>query len=223
MSGPGALYVGSLRSLCLTPAPSVSCPSAPCVGPQLCIGALVGPRRSLRPAPTLCVGPRRSLGVGARRSLCRGPALSVLVSGAALSRFLCRGPAVFRARRSLCQAPAVSVSGPKAVGVRWSFWARPQRSVSGPGALSFLCRGPALGSGPALSVSGLGSGPALSVSGPGAVCVGPRRSLALCVGARRSVSGSVLAPGAFSRSLCLLCVVLGPSLCGGRPRPDGWH
>ena len=182
---------------------------------------------------------RKALCVGARHSLCRGPALSVSGPGAALclARALSGGLCV-GARRSLCQGPARVVSGPSAlcrglcrgppilinavcVGLALCVGARRFPAVSrmsGPSGLRWsLCRGPAL-----------------FVSGTGALYVGARRSLcwastpillnALCVGLRRSLrrssalSGAVcVGPAVLSQSFCVgprrLCVGLGRSLC----------
>ena len=176
-------------------------------------GALwVGPRRSLCRGPTLSVG---------LRSLCRGPALSlrgpalcvavcVKVRRSSLDA-LCVGP---RARRCLCRAPALSASGPGSL-----------LFVSGSGAarrsLSGLCRGPGpLSSGPAVSVSvsgpgALSVGAGCSVSGRSALC--PARAR-LCRGAAvlptLSVSGSGLCRGP-ANVLCVgprrsLCLCVGP-------------
>ena len=144
MSGCGAVWVGSQCSLCRAPAPSVSCSSALCVGPELCIGALCrapalsasgpnAPRCSLcrvstfsesgRGALSLSVsGPTAvrvgsgpgTLCVGARRSLCQGPVLQQPAPNTSLG---CNCT-----RRSLCGgslrwAPALSVSGPGALRV----------------------------------------------------------------------------------------------------------
>ena len=95
-------------------------------------------------------------------------------------RSLCRASGLCRLRRSLAVGgPALSVSGPA------------------------LCRGHAL----CVSEPGLCVGPlALSVSGPGALCFGPRRSLAMCVARPDALSLSVSGPNTLRfgprRSLC---------------------
>ena len=138
----------------------------------------------------LCWAPVLSVS-GARRSLCRARALSVLGLGAlrvgpgtrcvwapALS---VSGPGALRvrARRSLFQGLALSVLGPRSVG--------PRRSCC-------LCR-----------VS------ALSVLGPSALCVGPQRSL--CRGLALSDCVRVRCRGAPGRGA--LCVGARRSLCAG--------
>ena len=56
---------------------------------------------------------------------------------------------------------------------------------------------------------------ACSVSGPGALCVGPRRSLRLCLGPALSVSGPVALCVWARRSLCrALCRALALSVSG---------
>ena len=151
VSGPGAFCRGLCQGLavlfrlclCRGPALFVSGPGAPCVGarrvhsqdfifqiPAVCVGSgayCCLSRPCVSGPGALCVGARR-LSVGARRSLCRGPALCVgaptllLSVGARRFSALCVG-----ARR------AVSVSGPGDL----------RRFVSGPCALS-ECRSPAL-------------------------------------------------------------------------------
>ena len=219
---PGALY----RSLCRGPAvlswPAlfVSGPGAPYVGARRSLSRVgVRGQRSLRrPAPlvsgpgALChvggVGARRTgaLCVGIRRSLCRGPALSMR-SGAlcqgvcGAGRFLCRSSALFSAlcvgaRRSVSSAPAVSVSGPS---VR----------LSGPGAVSVrlrrsLCRAPTLF---------LCRGPALHASGPGAPYVGVRRSR--CRG--RRLGPAVLSQDSLGQ-VPAVCVLGSGAFCQARRR-----
>ena len=185
-----------------------------CRGPALfCVGArrfVSGPGGPL-PALFLSAG---APCVGARRSLCRGPALCVVarrsVSGpgafcvGARRSFFCVGGRRCRGSASGPSAPLarLSLSGPGSlcVGPRRFL----SRSLSGPGCpLPCLCRGPALlvsgrslRRGPALLVSGPGGPlPALFVSGPDALC----RGLAL------------LASGPAAPSLCR-----GPALCARR-------
>ena len=156
--------------------------------------------------------------MGARRSLCRAPALSLSSGPGALSVGAQRslsGPSglCVGARRSLLKRRSLSgsVSGPGGppFGLR--------RFVSRPGALCVAVRR-SLCQGSVCSVSGPGAALSGFVSGPGALCVGPwlwlslslcrapalfvpgpdsvaRRSSsnALCVGFRCSLSGSVLA------------------------------
>ena len=126
-----------------------------------------------------------ALCVGARRSLCQAPALSVSGPGA-----LCVRP-----RRCLCRGPALSVSGPGAVcvGARRSLCQAPALSVSGPGA---VC------------------GAALSVSGPGSLCVvaGARRSPRRCLFEDPALSVSALSGSAGSSLSRSLCGALPPSL-----------
>ena len=146
--------------------------------------------------------------LGARRSLCRGPALCVSGPTAPCVGARCSLSSVGVGATTpfLCHIPAVCVSGPSTF----------RRG---------LCRGPAVL--PALFLSGP-RGPALFVSGPRRpallLCVGARRSVsgpgALCVGAQRSVcrgpalfvsAGSVCrgpalsvsGPGALRRSVCV--------------------
>ena len=138
--------------------------------------------------------------VGARRSLCRAPALSRSCRDPALS---VSGPGALArvgTRRSLRQGPALSIPGCGAL----------PASVSGPGALCVgapalsrsLCRGQAL----PVSVSGRGPGAlaALSVSGPGALRVGARCRGFLC----RGLGSLCVWPG-------ILCVWTRRSLCRG--------
>ena len=145
MSGPGALYVGARRS---GPALFVSGPGASCVGARrsLCRGPVLsvesrrrGPavlsQDSLCHVGGLCVGPRRFLSdrrarrsfvgagpgalcVGARRSVCRGPALFVSGFAPALSVRVCLELGLFLYRSSalfsaLCvgarRSPALSL------------------------------------------------------------------------------------------------------------------
>ena len=119
VSGPGALCVGPWHSLAL------------CVGPRRSIARCVGDRRSVSSTAALpplsvspgalCVG---TLSVsGPRRSLCRGPALTVSGSPSAL----CVG------------ALSVSGLGVLFVGPRRSLCVSARRSASGPSA---LCVGP---------------------------------------------------------------------------------
>ena len=120
MSGPGARPA---LSLCDALALSVS-------GARRCLPRFSGPSGLCVTYCALSASGPGALFVGARRSLCRGPALS-----------LCQGPALFvgpgalrvGAWRSLFRGPALSVSGPGALSL----------SVSGHGALS-LSLGPAL-------------------------------------------------------------------------------
>ena len=175
----------SPAALCAGPGHSVSAPGAlpplPVSGPDAPALSESGPRRSLRRGPALSVS-----GHGA---LCRALPLSVSGHGALYRapplarRFLCSGALC----KAVCRALALSVSGPGGlcVGHRRSpsamcVGARRSLAVSGPNA---LCVGA-----PLLSVSGPGAlsqrrGPAVAVSGPGTLCV----ALALCVGARRSL------------------------------------
>ena len=216
MSGPGAPCVGP--ALLASGPGSASGPGAPlarlflCQVPAVCVW---GPGAFCR---GLCWSPavlsQRSPCVGARRSLCRDPILSVesRLSGLALSvcwsrpndcvsgpGALCVGPGALSvgARRSLCQGPA---RGPAPL-------CRAPRS---------LCRGPGSGA----LCQGVCGARIVSLWGPGALCRRCRRlgrcfceasavSMsgpdALCVGARRSVSGPgapsllVSGPGALCR------------------------
>ena len=137
-----------------------------------------GPRHRDRRGPTqnsVGRGPPPALYVGARRSLCRGPSLSMSGPGA-----LCVG-----ARRSLCRGPALFVSGARGGELR---------SLCRAPAL-FLCRGPALFlSGPGALCQGLCRGPPiLHVTTPGrAASVSELGALRrFCVGARRSAAVSL--------------------------------
>ena len=171
-------------------------------GPALFVS---GPGALCR-APALC---------RARRSLCRGPVLSVRfvtswrsVRGPALCvgtrRSLCRGRALCHgARRSLRRGPALCA------------WARQTLFLSGPAlCVGAFCRGLCC------------RGPALFVSGCSAPCVGARHSLSgpggplprvyfpgtggLCVGAHRFLCRRpalfVSGPGALSVGPGALCV-----------------
>ena len=158
-SGPG----GTL--LCRVPVLFVSGPSAVSVGFS---GLYVGPG-------ALCVG--------ARRSLCRGPALCVGNALCVGARRFVSGPGApcVGAQRSL----SGSTSGPGAP--------FPRLSLSGPGV---LCVGPRrFLSGPGAPYVGarrsVCRAPTICVSGPGALCVGAQRSvlgvwrsLCRCVGAQ---------------------------------------
>ena len=127
-----------------------------------------------------------------RRSLCRGPALSVSGPGAlTLSvlwicvgprRSLYRGPHSLLSWRSLCRAPALSVSGPGTL------------SLLGALARRSLC--------------------APALSGPGAPCVGPRRFL--CLSSALSVSSPPL-----SRCLCRGALCVAGALYFGPQRNSG--
>ena len=181
-----------------------------------------------------------ALSVGAQRSLCRGPALSVsgpallpgtLFVGAQQSSFdaLCVGPPAVSCG-GLCVGP---LSGPNAVCVGASSLCQgpalcrgPALSASGPGALSVGAQCSACGPGdvwalcrvPALAVSGPGTlrvSPALS----GALCVGLSGPSALCVGARRSETWrSFLEALCVAGALCppqqFLCQALALSVSG---------
>ena len=170
--------------ICVEPGRS---PAALCVGPWRCVCPLCR-------TPVLSVS--GGLCVGARRSLRRGPALSVL--GPALS---------VSARRSLCRAPALSVSG-------GALCVGPWRSLCRSSRRSLLGRAPlrrpfCAGLRRSLAVR---LGPQRSPFRR-SLCVGtPRHSpAALCVGPRR-LSLSVSGPTTFSR------FALGPA-CSSDPRP----
>ena len=165
VSGPGALVLARC-SLCRAPAVSVSGPALSCSGP----GAL-----SLMSGPgALCVGPALSISgvcVGARRSLCRSPALpGAMCRAGALSVSSVSGLALF-------------VSGPGTLCVR-------------PGILCVRARcflALCIGARAVCRVQGLApfvSDPG-SLCGPSPLCVGAWRSLcrapALSVKARRSL------------------------------------
>ena len=205
VSGPGALCVGA-RALCRAPARFVSgpgadlCwalfvagPGAPCVGARRICQAWavsVSAPGALCRAPALFVsGP--ALCVGARRSLCRDPALSVG------SRR--RGPAVL-SQDSVCQVPAVCVSGPSAFCLSGrSFCRGPALCVA---AQRSLCQGPALCVGALYAGAGQSvcRGPALFVSGPGALCVGAQRSL--CRGPAQALAGALCVGAVCVRPAC---------------------
>ena len=212
MSGPGAPCVGAWRSLHLE-------------GRCFLSRSVSGPSSS---SGLVCVG--------ARRSLCRSPALFVSKPGA-----LCRGPArgpgalcvgpgalCVGARRSFYRAPAISVRVCLEPGLflDWSSALSGGLFVSGPGALCQRVR--AVRRAAALC---LGARRCLCrawrfVSGPGALSIGLRRSLSGCVwspdcfsiGARRSPAGSLCRGPALCVSVCVLCVgprrsVSGPGRC----------
>ena len=218
VSGPGALSVGAgalsvgAGALCRGPrflcrglalsALSVSGPNDLC---HLCRGVL---RQSLCRGQALSGSLCVPLCVGARRFLCRGPALPVGAGAAAGA--LCVGPGALsvRARRF----SAVSVSGPGALSlcqggaVYVGACRGPALSVSGPCA---LCWGFVSGRGsslPTLSVSGQSlRGTALSMLGPGDLCRGLHRGPAvlsqrlLCRGVALSAALSASGPGALCR------------------------
>ena len=166
-------------------------PGALCVGAQRSPGALCWARRSL-------YRPLRSLYRAPPRSLCRGPALSVLGPGA-----LCIRP------RALCVGPALSVSGPDGfcVGLRRSL-------CRGPGFV-VLCVRICVGSRRSrLGPLCIGSRRSL------AVCVRPQRCLC-----RGSVSGPALrrslcwAPLSVSAPPLSRCLCVAPS-SGPRVHPQ---
>ena len=200
--GPGALCVGawcrrvgvgarssSLKILFVRSRQSV-CQAPLCIRPRrflsrsLCASGLALP---------VCLSRRNDLGNGARRSLCRGPA--VRLSGpVALCIATRRGD-----RRSLRRAAALCLPGPGALSSSGALCqgVRGARTVSVLELGALLRRGPALCNG--LSVCfcrGLYVGARRyvsgSVSGPGALCVGPGSLLMSCspssvgTGARRS-------------------------------------
>ena len=135
-----------------------------------------------------------------------------------------RAPPGTQSRSALCRAPPLSVSGPGTLSL----------SVSGLGALSLAMLGTVavswssalslsvLGPAtlPAVSVSGLAvsvgalsvsgprrslSAPALSVSGPGALCVGPQRSLCRAPALSVSGLGALFVGALFVSGLGALC------------------
>ena len=142
--------------------------------------------------------------VGAQRSVCRGPALSVSGRGA-----LCVGP-----RRSL----SLSVSGPDSLslGARSSLCRGPALSVSGSAPSVSLCRVPALFLwGPALCRAPVSVSAALFVSGPSALVGGSRHRARWERTAPYRTSTVFLCRG--QRILCrvpALCAVCQGPLCG---------
>ena len=230
--GPGA------PSECRGPALYASAPKALCHGPALLLS--VGARRSVSGpgASSECRGPALFLSgpgtpcVGARRSLCRGSALS----GVAVEARCASAKTLFRrSRRCVCRVPVLSVAVRVGAGAR--------RSVSGPGALCVgarrsLCRCPALSvhfpdTGGLYWVWRLLSacrGPVCrrKAPGPGAPseCRDPALFSALCRGSALFVSGPALCVGAqrvFGVSepgaLCAALFASGPgALCVGARR-----
>ena len=179
----------------------MSCPSALCRAPALCVLGLdalcVGTQRSLPRAPALFVsgpGALPTLCVAARLSLSQSPALS----------------------RSLCRGPALSVSGPG------GFCRATRRSLTRVGARRSLRRGPVLSRSPAVSVSGPGARPVVFLLRPEVLIVRARRSLsrapakALCVGARLCRGCLCIRARLSVSGTSGLCV--GPALCVGGQR-----
>ena len=193
------LFVGSLgprRALCRGPAFSESGPGALSRrGPALCASspgtlcrtrrsvARIGPRRSLSGPGALSLsvsGPGALCGLPTlpRRFLCPSLALS-----RSLCRDLCRGLALSRSlrpRRSLCRLSVRALSLSLCRDLCWVPAAAPFRRC--------LCRVPALiGSSCVSARPSLCRSPALFVLGPGAHLALPGAPGALCVGPHRSV------------------------------------
>ena len=160
---------------------------------------------------SICVGPRHSpaaLCLGPRRSLCRVPALSRSLCRA---RIFCVGPG------PLCRAPALSAWVPAlSIGpaARRSLTLCAARSLCralcpAPGALPVSRSRSSVSDRRSTLCAGAQRVPARR-SCPGALCVGPRHSLAVCAGPLRSACLSACHPSGPRPRLRSACYPSGP-------------